>query len=209
MATKSRPKPALGFQRLQMDDLAPAERNPRRGSVKDVVESLREFGQHRPVVVQQSTGQVIVGNHLFKAAEALGWDQIDAYVVDDDDERALRRGIADNAVGDKATWDETELADALEQVGAVPGYEEASVQRLLAKLADQAGVNDTPTFPIVARPNEEYDYVLVVAVTATDCAFLATKFQLRREQSYKQGSKPHIGRSHVVSVERLKELWGS
>lgn len=59
----------------------------------EVIESLREFGQHWPVAVQRSTGQVIVGNHLFQAAQRLGWSTIDAFVVEDDDEAALRRAI--------------------------------------------------------------------------------------------------------------------
>jgi ParB/RepB/Spo0J family partition protein len=92
--------------------LRPAKKNPRRGAVAEVIESLREFGQHRPVVVQHSTGQVIVGNHMLKAAKQLGWEHIDALIVDDTDEVAMRRAIADNAVGENETdwnWLQTRL----------------------------------------------------------------------------------------------------
>lgn len=197
-----------GYVTVPLALLKTADRNPRRGAVADVVESLREFGQHRPVVVQRRSGQVIVGNHLYRAAETLGWADIDAFIVDDDDDKALRRLIADNAVGDKAGWDDAELAELLKETGAVPGMDERAVARLLATLEDEQLDMSEPTFPIVARPNEEYDYVMVVALNATDAAYLNTKFELRTEDSYKDSKKPVLGRSHVLSVKRLRELLG-
>jgi len=196
----------LGHVRVKMAEVEPATRNPRRGSVADVVDSLRKFGQHREIVVQQSTGQVIVGNHLYLAARTLGWEEIDAYVVDDDPQTALARGVADNATGDKATWDEQELADVLAEIGPVPGFDQDDIDKLLARVApepDEAKAD--PTYPIVSRLNEHHDYVVVVCHTETDWTWLQTKFQLRHEQSYKAVG---VSLSHVVTVERLQEILG-
>jgi hypothetical protein len=143
--------------------LRPAKKNPRRGAVAEVIESLREFGQHRPVVVQHSTGQVIVGNHMLKAAKQLGWEHIDALIVDDSDEVAMRRAIADNAVGDE------------------------------------------PTYPLVPRMNEKYDYVVVFCENETDWNWLQTRLELRREKSYKSEA---VATSHVITVGRLQEILG-
>jgi hypothetical protein len=184
--------------------LRPAKVNPRRGNVAEMIESLKEFGQHRPVVVQFSTGEVIVGNHMLKAALALGWDEIDALIVEDDDPAALRRAVADNATGDKATWDEEELADVLKVIGAVPGMNEADIDKLLAKLEPPAKV-DEPTYPLVPRLNEKYDYVLIFCENETDWSWLQTKLQLRREKSYKSDA---VATSHVVTVARFQELLG-
>lgn len=194
----------LGYGRLRVEWLKNAEKNPRRGAVKEVIESLREFGQHRPVVVQQSTRTVIVGNHLLIAARTLGWEEIDAYVVADDDDKALRRAIADNAVGDKAGWDELELAEVLKETGPVPGFEEKDVQKALAKLEDEEPKQE-PTYPLVPRLNEKYDYVMVFCETETDWAWLETRLQLRREKSYKSSA---VATSHVITVSRLQELIG-
>jgi hypothetical protein len=182
--------------------LKPAKKNPRRGAVADVIESLREFGQHRPVVVQHSTGQVIVGNHMLKAAKQLGWQEIDALIVDDKDEKAMRRAIADNAVGDKATWDDEELADVMKEIGAVPGMNEADIDKLLSKLAPPPKVEE-PTYPLVPRMNEKYDYVVVFCENETDWNWLQTKLELRRERSYKSEA---VALSHVITVARLQEL---
>lgn len=195
----------LGHGRLRTEWLSHPPRNPRRGAVAEVIESLQEFGQHRPVVVQQSTRQVIVGNHLLKAARSLGWEEIDAFVVADDDDKALRRAVADNATGDKAQWDEEELADVLKDTGAVPGMDEAEVNKLLDKLAPDIEEKAEPTYPLVAKLNEKYDYVMIFCETETDWAWLETKFELQREKSYKSTA---VATSHVVTVSRLQEILG-
>jgi hypothetical protein len=181
-----------------------AKVNPRRGAVAEVLESLKEFGQHRPVVVQKTTGEVIVGNHMLKAAVQLGWDNIDALIVDDDDPKALRRAVADNATGDKAKWDEEELGDVLKLIGAVPGFNDNEVEALLAKLAPPEKVED-PTFPLVPRLNEHYDYVLIFCENETDWNWLQTKLELRREKSYKSDA---VAVSHVLTASRFQELLG-
>lgn len=187
-------------------DLVPDPRNARRGDVAVIVESLREFGQHRPAVVRRADNHIIVGNHMWKAARTLGWTHLDVVYVDDDEEKSLRRSIADNATGDKASWEDTLLAEQLEQVGEVPGFSQSDIDALLKRVSDTLDEQkEEPTYPIVARPNEEYDYVLIVAQNATDCAYLRTKFDLRKERSYKSSA---VGISHVVTVERLQELWG-
>jgi hypothetical protein len=96
------------------------------------------------------------------------------------------------------------LAELLQEVGPVPGYDQDAIDKLLAKI-DKPDKEIDPIFPIVARPSEKYDYVLVIAMNETDAAYMRTKFDLRMEKSYK---KEVIGTSHVITVERLKSLWG-
>lgn len=194
-----------GFQTIPLKKLRNAERNPRRGAVAEVIESLREFGQHRPMVVQASTGQVIVGNHLLMAARTLGWDTGDCYVVDDDDKKALRRAIADNAVGDKAGWDDDELGEVMREIGPVPGFDEADVEKIVAKITPEEVEKAEPTYPLVPRLNEKYDYVMIFCETETDWTWLETKFGLRQEKSYKSTA---VAKSHVVTVSRLQEILG-
>jgi hypothetical protein len=141
---------------------------------------------------------------MLKAAKSLGWETIDALIVRDDDDKAMRRALADNFTGDKATWDDEELAKVLRDVGAVPGFSENEVDALLRKL-EPAPKTDEPTYPLVPRLNERYDYVIVFAENETDWTWLETKMQLRREKSYKSTA---VATSHVVTVSRLQELLG-
>jgi hypothetical protein len=197
--TGTRPSEAVT---VPLELLKPARKNPRRGAVAEVIESLREFGQHRPMVVQHSNGEVAVGNHMLKAMLQLGWTEGDILLVDDGDEKAMRRAIADNAVGDKAGWDEEELAEVMQEVGAVPGMTEADIDKLMAKIAPPPKV-DEPTYPLVPRLNEKYDYVVVFCENETDWNWLQTRFDLRKERSYKSEA---VATSHVITVARLQEL---
>jgi len=188
---------------IPLDDLVLDDRNARKGNVAVIIESLREFGQHRPVVAQKGTNKVIAGNHLVKAARSLGWTEVEVLFVDDDDKKALRRSLADNAVGDTAKWENDLLVELLEEVGPVPGYDQDALDKLIAQTQPKLQFED-PIFPIVARPNEKYDYVLIVAQSEIDVNWLHQTFDLRVEQSYKSNK---TSRSHVVSVERLQGLW--
>ena len=63
-------------------------KNPRKGNVKAIAESLKTNKQYRPIVVQKSTKQILAGNHTYRAAKELGWSQIAVVMVDVNDEEA-------------------------------------------------------------------------------------------------------------------------
>lgn len=116
----------LTVQRVPIDSVTPHPENPRVGNVEKIRESLREFGQYKPIVVQQSTGYVLAGNHTRKALIAEGATAIDAVFRDVDDEEARRILLADNRTSD------------------VGGYDSAGLLALLGGLPDLAGTGYTP-----------------------------------------------------------------
>jgi hypothetical protein len=195
----------LGEHTVPLALLSPASENANKGSIARVVESLSEFGQHRRLVVRQANREIIVGNHTYMAAKTLGWESIDVLVVDDDETKAIRRAIADNATRDRAEWDKELLAEQLERVGPVPGYDENEVAGLLASLEKTLSKKEQPVFPITPRFNESYDYVVVIATNDMDAAFLRTHFEMQKEANYKNSG---VGTSHVLTVERYREVMG-
>jgi hypothetical protein len=178
--------------------------NARKGNPAMIADSLTEFDQHRPVVAQRGTGRVIIGNHTLKAAQALGWSHINVHWVDDDDTKATRRGIADNATGDQATWDKDALALQVQAVGPVPGLSDRELKDLEERLKPTE--EEEPTFPIVPRVGEKYSYVVIVADNDVDDAWLQTVFELRRERDY--SNENEISTSRVVTVGRAREGLG-
>jgi hypothetical protein len=122
--------------------------------------------------------------------------------VDDDDAKAIRRGLADNLVGDKASWDKTLLAKQLEETGPLPGIDERGIEQLLDQLGPKPDAEE-PVFPITPKFNEAYDYVVILATNETDTAWLHTSFDLRREASYKN---TNVGLSRVMTVDRARQL---
>ena len=109
-----------------IDDLHPYHRNPRRGNVDAIAESLAARGQYRPIVVNIGTHashrmEILAGNHTWKAAKKLGWDTIQATTVDVDDDQAAQIVLADNRLADLGGYDDQTLSDLLSDVSSLDG----------------------------------------------------------------------------------------
>ncbi|HEY5277719.1 MAG TPA: ParB N-terminal domain-containing protein, partial [Coriobacteriia bacterium] len=118
-------------------------RNPRRGNLEAITESLRRFGQLRPVVVQKSSMWIVAGNHLVRAARALGWQHLAATVVELDDATASAYLLADNRTTDLGTYDEALLAAILEEQAAAgnlagTAYGPDDIAELVARVLAEA-----------------------------------------------------------------------
>lgn len=88
------------------------------GLLKD---SLKFHGQYRDVVVQESSGYVLAGNHTLLAAKELGWSEIGACFIDVDDEQARKIVLVDNRSNDVAGYDIPSLAELLREVDGLEG----------------------------------------------------------------------------------------
>lgn len=143
----------LQLRKVPIDDVRPYDRNPRRGAVDAIRESLRANGQYRPLVVRRETGEILSGNHTWEAAKAEGWTHVEIATVSvPDDQAAARIVAADNRIADLGGYDEPELAALLEQIAAPPddpddgeemplalrlagtGYDEADLRGLLRRI---------------------------------------------------------------------------
>lgn len=90
---------------LAVSELVTFERNPRRGDVDAIAESLTKHGQYRPIVVNAGTktgrkNEVLAGNHTLLAARQLGWEAIECALVDYDEKDARSVVLADNRLAD-------------------------------------------------------------------------------------------------------------
>lgn len=101
----------------KVGDLVPYEKNPRHNenAVDAVAKSIEQFGFKVPIVID--TDNVIVAGHTrLKAAKKLGLEVVPCIVADDLTEEQIKAfRLADNKVGELATWDfdllDQELAD--------------------------------------------------------------------------------------------------
>lgn len=151
--------PQLAAHSVPIDDLTPWPANPRRGDLDAMAESLTTNGQFRLAVVQDSTGYIVAGNHMWHAAKQLGWTHIAAVRLDLDDNDAKRILAADNRVGDRGAYDEAALVELLSELAgtdtglAGTGYDTDDLDDLaemlaapddLNKLEDQHGTWNGP-----------------------------------------------------------------
>lgn len=143
--------------------------NPRQGDVGALSESLKRFGQVRPVLVQKSTMRIVAGNHLFRAASALGWDRIACVVTEMTDKQAKAFLAADNRMSDLGSFDNDLLAILLADIARNDslegtGYDEDDLDALLAK------VSSTPKYgqgdPDGSKPVPEDPWVKVGQIFA-------------------------------------------
>ena len=87
----------------------PHPRNPREGDVGAISESLKTLGQYRPIIVNKTDSTILIGNHTWHAAYALGWEEIAVTWIEVDEEQAIRILLSDNKTADLATYDDEEL----------------------------------------------------------------------------------------------------
>lgn len=106
----------------KVDELVPYENNPRNndGAVDAVANSIKEFGFKVPIVVN-SDGVIVAGHTRYKACEKLGIKEVPCIIADDLTEEQIKAfRIADNKVGEIATWDLDKLnieLDGLKDIG--------------------------------------------------------------------------------------------
>lgn len=148
------PAPALNgtTERRALSGLTLFPGNARKGDIKKIRASLKEFGQVQTVVVQRSTDYVLGGNHTVQAAELEGWAEIDAYVVDVDDATALKINVALNKLGDEGTYDFEALARQLEDIDDLvgTGWTDEELEDMLVDIEDVAEI--LPPEPAPASP---------------------------------------------------------
>lgn len=114
-------------------------RNPRKGDVAAIAESLKHNGQYKPIVVRTETMEVLAGNHTLKAARELGWEEIAATFVTVTDEQAARIVLVDNRTNDLAGYDDAALAEMLQDLPTLDGtgFDQAAVDELVYGLEQE------------------------------------------------------------------------
>ena len=139
---------------IPMNSISTHPANVRQGDIGAIVESLKAHGQYRPIVVQESTGHILAGNHTFKAAQALKWKQIEATLINCDDDEALRILLVDNRANDLANYDDNALAHLLTTMMQTDkqltgtGYDPTDLDDLLTTL-------NQPPLPTTTKPTPQ------------------------------------------------------
>jgi site-specific DNA-methyltransferase (adenine-specific) len=141
-----------------------AKRNPRRGDVVVIKESLAANGQYRPLVVNRPTMEVLAGNHTLVAARELGWETILVGFVDVSEGHATRIKLVDNRSSDLACWDDAELAELLGEVEDLTGtgFSRADLDALLDLVSADVPVAEDEVPALPEQPVTQPGDVLVL-----------------------------------------------
>ena len=107
----------MKLETLRIQELTPDPKNARKHdaeNLKILAESLKKFGQRKPIVISES-GQVVAGNGTLEAAKKLGWLEIQAVRVPADWSPEMIRAfaIADNRTAELSEFDRVILTEQL------------------------------------------------------------------------------------------------
>ena len=155
--------PALQALAVSIASLHPDPANARKHNDKNldaIKASLAKFGQRKPVVVQREGMIVRAGNGTLAAAKALGWTEVAAVVLDDDNATASQFAIADNRTAELAEWDNETLATLLdgmdEQDRELLGFDADDMKHLIGELTPEIVEDDVPEPPAdpITKPGD-------------------------------------------------------
>lgn len=96
-----------------VDSVTMHPRNPRRGNLDAIGESVTQNKFYGAIVIQASTRYILAGNHRWIVAKNLNAPHLPAIVLDVDDETALRIMLADNRTAEMGSFDDEGLASLL------------------------------------------------------------------------------------------------
>jgi 16S rRNA G966 N2-methylase RsmD len=113
----------MKIERMALADLTLDPNNARTHDQKNLTAiegSLTEFGQRKPIVIDQKN-VIVAGNGTVTAAKALGWTDIEVVRVpaDWDAERIKAFALADNRTAELASWQPEVLAEQLLELDAM------------------------------------------------------------------------------------------
>lgn len=102
----------------KLTELKPYEKNPRFNdeAVAPVASSIKEFGFKVPIIIDNE-GVIVAGHTRYKAARKLKLEEVPCIIADDLSEEQIKAfRLADNKVGEIATWDDGLLTQELDEI---------------------------------------------------------------------------------------------
>lgn len=111
-----RGNPRLDPLLVPVESIETHPKNPRRGDLPMLAESLDAFGQTRPIVVHPERHHIVAGNHTYRAAtEILGWTHIAIVQPVLEEAEYEQYLLMDNRASDLSEYDEEVLIPILQR----------------------------------------------------------------------------------------------
>ena len=203
-------KNKLKVEYVKIDDLHPAEYNPRGITEHDryhIQKSLQKFGFAEPIIVNKNPDRlnVIVGGHqrVKVAKEDLGMDEVPCVFVNLslEDEKELNIRLNKNL----GRWDLNALQEFFDKdFLKMAGFEDKDLEWWMSDFQKKFNsiTNKNCDMPIIPKFSEKYDAVIIISTNTVDTTFLETALKIGKEKSYKN---TRTGKAMVIDVEHFKK----
>ena len=151
---KAPPKPAPAAW-VDIATLKPWRRNPRdnAAAVRDVAQSITRFGWGAPILAREDDRRIIAGHTRYKAAQELGLEEVPVRFLNLNEEEATLLALADNKLGELASWDEVKLEEVIQELAdedvdlAGLGWDDDELGQILQTLEKELGDGDPDEIP--------------------------------------------------------------
>ena len=152
----------MKIEKVQLGLLKPLEENVRNHSeaqIKEMIRSLNQFGQTRPMVVDEQ-GNILVGNGLYMALKERGDSEAEVYrIIGLTETQKKKLVLTDNKVYSLGTDNYAVIDDFLKDITIdagdfdIAGFDEDMLKSIAADI--EAGlVDDEDDFALIERPVE-------------------------------------------------------
>lgn len=201
----------------KIDELNPAEYNPREDlqpedkEYQKLKKSIQEFGYVDPVIFNERTGRIVGGHQRLKVLKELGYETIQAVVIDIEEQKEKALNIALNKISGR--WDEAKLKDLLIDIDTgefdieLTGFDENEVEKLINKFVDVE--EEKPEYEFAEELLEEHNYIVLYFdnkmdwQTACDKLNIKTVHALDSREDYKRKGIGRVIRGADV-LERIR-----
>lgn len=160
---------------VALDSVKPLDKNPRRHpelQLQELVKSIQQFGQYRPLVVDEE-GVILAGNGLHEALKRAGVSKVSVYRMTGlSPSQKNKLILADNRTGDLSN-DDFDVVEAMVRElddYEVPGYDPDVLRGIIAEASDvmeQAGEYGVLSDEELAQLREEEDELSEANAAAT------------------------------------------
>lgn len=208
---------------MEIEQLKPWKDNPRKNkrAVRQVAESIEQFGFGAPVLARVEDGMVIAGHTRILAAKYLGMDKVPVRLIDVTAKQARLMALADNKLSELAKWDDSKLGKVFRDLEdenteidemIATGFEEDEIARLMEMDQDEGfdgvGADELPQ-AIQLKPAREYVVIMCDDDNGIEFEQLreVLDLQLVRRGGYKKGSPlESTGIQRVVQAATILEI---
>jgi len=187
-------KKKIELKNIPIANVTPYARNPRKNdpAVQHVAASLKEFGLVKNSIVVDENMVLITGHTTMKAMQSLGWTEVpevtQVYGLTEAQKKAYR--IADNRLGEDATWDGGLLAAEIDELRdldfdlTLTGFDEKEIAALQDAEVKQYAIDDfvftgpdKPCWFTIRADQEDYSEL------REELAAIVEKYNARMEAS--------------------------
>lgn len=164
----------MQIEEVNINELTPYSNNPRNNdaAVDAVAASIKEFGFKVPIIIDKDN-VIVAGHTRLKAAQKIGLEKVPCIKADDLTPEQLKAfRLADNKVGELATWDFDKLEEELAEI---------DLDMSAFGFIEEDDESDTERKDLSGNVNEMYQ----VIIDCEDEGQQAEIFEQLKEEGYK------------------------